>query len=36
MAFLLAAGRIAMAFKYIIAAIKADISPLFFKCNTEE
>lgn len=36
MAFLLPAGRITAVFKYIIPAIKPDISPLFFKNITEE
>ena len=36
MAFLLPAGRIIAVFKYIIPAIKPDISPLFFKNITEE
>ncbi|GAA65329.1 hypothetical protein P20311_3139 [Pseudoalteromonas sp. BSi20311] len=36
MAFLLPAGRIIAVFKYIIPAIKPDISPLFLKYITEE
>ena len=36
MAFLLPVGRIIAVIKYIIPAIKPDISPLFLKYITEE